>query len=294
MPTFISLRAQKKKKNTNMPGGVKKSARVRVKMDIPDLPQSATKEEKRVAYLLAYNLARRSRSLTLQRQRTSHGRTLTVPNFDAVMRFGHKESNELLKGGFCVSTSPLSELDCAHIIEKVDAKSAESKAFATRKSPEWKVGGDFGKGTLRYADAIPFMDATLVKKLENLLLTFDVPLRFEKDLRYSNGWVALSIATNLKDEVDSEGNPVYQEVHSDDQSMGMSLNETLALGSRVGIFIALQKGCSFGVSPDGLNKHVLDVPVGKCVMFSPVTTAHFGTQKKAMRLFVMCEAIPKD
>ena len=285
---------KKRKKNTNMPGGVKKSARVRVKMDIPDLPQSATKEEKRVAYLLAYNLGRRSRTLNKQRKRTSHGRTLSVPNFDAVMRFGHEESMELLKGGFRVSGSPLSELDCAHIIEKVDAKSAKSKAFAKRKTPEWKVGGDFGKGSLRYTDAIPFMDTFLVKKLEDLLLNFAIPLRFEKDLRFANGWVPLSIATNLKDEVDSEGNPVYQEVHSDDQSMGMSLSDTLALGSRIGIFIALQKGCSFGVSPDGLNQHVLDAPVGKCVMFSPVTTAHFGTQKKAMRLFVMCEVIPKD
>ena len=109
MRTFIYLRAQKKEKNTNMPGGVKKSARVRVKMDIPDLPQSATKEEKRIAYLLAYNLERRSRSLNKQRKRTSHGRTLSVPNFDAVMRFGHEESMELLKGGFRVSGSPLSE-----------------------------------------------------------------------------------------------------------------------------------------------------------------------------------------
>ena len=89
--------------NTNMPGGVKKSARVRVKMDIPDLPQSATKEEKRIAY----NFERRSRSLTKQRKRTSHGRTLTVPIFDAVMRFGHEESMELLKGGFRVSGSPI-------------------------------------------------------------------------------------------------------------------------------------------------------------------------------------------
>ena len=84
-------------------------------MDIPDLPQSPTKEEKR----FAYTLERRSR-MTKQRKRTYHGRTLTVPNFDAVMRFGHDESIELLQGGFRVSGSPLSELDCANIIEKVD------------------------------------------------------------------------------------------------------------------------------------------------------------------------------
>ena len=85
-----------------------------------------------------------------------------------------------------------------------------------------------------------------------------------------------------------------QETHTDDQDIGLSLADTVLMGSRNGFFVALEEGCSFGVSPDGVERVVLHVPVGKCVMFSPVTTAHFGTQKQAMRLFVMCETIPKD
>ena len=80
-----------------------------------------------------------------------------------------------------------------------------------------------------------------------------------------------------------------QETHSDDQEIRLTLADTVALGSRIAIFIALEEGCSFGVSPDGLERVVLPVPVGKCVLFSPTTTAHFGTQRKAMRLFVFCE-----
>ena len=150
----------------------------------------------------------------------------------------------------------------------------------------WEQGGTFGTGSLRFTNAIQHMEETLIRKVEQQLAA--IGLKIDNNPRFWSEWPPWSLARNTCDEKS------MQETHTDDQDIGLSLADTVLMGSRVGFFVALEEGCSFGVSPDGVERVVLHVPVGKCVMFSPVTTAHFGTQKQAMRLFVMCETIPKD
>ena len=244
--------------------GIKHS---RVQMDIPQLPKSPTDED------LAnfYKLHRRSKELQKQRTKNSRKRSLTSQSFEAEMKFGFKERSELRRGGYCTA-SMFSSAECANILSNLNAQPGQVV---------WEDGGTFGTGSLRFTNASAYMESKVVQRVERNLEA--IGLRIERSPRFWFNWHAWSLAHNTKNETS------MQETHSDDQGIGLTLEDTVLLGSRIAIFIALEEGCSFGVSPDGLERVVLDVPVGKCVMFSPTTTAHFGTQRKAMRLFAFCE-----
>ena len=239
----------------------------RVQMDIPELPKSPTAVDR----ANRYKLVRRSEELQKQRTKNSRKRALTPQSFEAELKFGIKERSELRRGGFCTG-SMFSSAECAKIIANVNAQPGQVV---------WKDGGTFGTGSLRFTDASVYMESKVFQRVKWNLEA--IGLRSERSPRFWFDWHAWSLAHNTKNETS------MQETHSDDQGIGLTLADTVLLGSRIAIFIALEEGCSFGVSPDGLKRVVLPVPVGKCVMFSPTTTAHFGTQRKAMRLFAFCE-----
>ena len=172
------------------------------------------------------------------------------------------------------------EDECAGIVKS--AKKMPSPGSNSKAQVRWRKAGNFGVGNLFISNAVPHMTSTISVRLKALLLAQPVSLLPEHLTHLSLEWDTFSLASNSQDSA------TYQEIHTDESDSGLSLHDLCLNGSRVALTIALEKGCSFGVARDGLNGTIIDIPVGCAVLFSPMHTAHFGTQRKAMRMLVLC------
>ena len=253
-------------------------------MHIPELPSNPTAQDR----LNRDKLVRRDQALLSARKaaKPNKGRMGGPADFSTPFAFGSHEQREVIRGGFFLSAPILTEDECASIVDSANKMPPPGSVKRARFG--WRKAGTFGVGNLFISNAVPHMTWAIFDRLKALLLSQPVSLLPEHLTRLSLEWDTFSLAAN------SENSTTYQEIHTDESDSGLNLNDLCLNGSRGAVTIALEKGCSFGVARDGLNGTIIDVPVGCAVLFSTMHTAHFGTQRKAMRMMVLCAPAPKQ